>query len=100
MLDNLYANLLEDEDIREMFETNFPDLNYQDTLTITLAELYELATLKDLSPQELSIQGVKLFFANVLTDAEENDGATINDHIVTEEDEEESLEEEGDYGKA
>jgi hypothetical protein len=93
MLDNLQAKLLQDEDIREMFERNFPDLNYEDALTITLVELYEFALEKDLSPQELSIQGVKLFFANVLSDAEDDDGELIENHL-------DMIEEDDDYGKA
>jgi hypothetical protein len=99
-LDILRTKLLEDTDIREMYESNFSHISYEDIVTITIVELYEFAVEKDMTPQELSVQGVKLFFANVLQDAEDDDGATINDHIVTEEDEEESLEEEGDYGKA
>jgi hypothetical protein len=86
MLDNLYDSLLEDKDIREMFERNFPDLSYEDTLTITLAELYELAMLKSLSPQELSIQGVKLFFANVLTEAEEDNSDLVEELTTSKED--------------
>ena len=93
MLDNLQAKLLQDEDIREMFERNFPDLNYEDALTITLVELYEFALEKDLTPQELSIQGVKLFFANVLSDAEDDDGELIENHL-------DMIEEDDDYGKA
>jgi hypothetical protein len=92
-LDNLRTKLLEDEVIREMYESNFSHMSYEDAVTITIVELYEFAIEKDLTPQELSVQGVKLFFANVLSDAEDDDGATINDHIVTEEDDE-------DYGKA
>lgn len=93
MLDNLKTKLLQDEDIREMFETNFPDLNYEDALTITLVELYEFALEKDLTPQELSIQGVKLFFANVLSDAEDDDGELIEDHLNI-------VEEDDGYGEA
>lgn len=93
MLNNLEAKLLQDEDIREMFERNFPDLNYEDALTITLVELYEFALEKDLTPQELSIQGVKLFFANVLSDVEDDDGELIEDHLNM-------VEEDDGYGEA
>jgi hypothetical protein len=93
MLDDLESKLLQDEDIREMFERNFPDLNYEDALTITLVELYEFALEKDLTPQELSIQGVKLFFANVLADAEDDDGELIEDHL-------DMIKEDDGYGQA
>lgn len=91
-LDNLRTKLLEDEVIREMFEQNFPDLDYNDTVTITIVELYEFAVSQEMSPQDLSIQGIKLFFGNVLSQTEEDDGQTIEEHLGSEEDE--------GYGKA
>ena len=94
-LDNLRTKLLEDEDIRKMFETNFSHISYEDIITITIVELYEFAVEKDLTPQELSIQGLKLFFANVLEDVEDDDGEMIEQHLETE-----SEEEDDNYGEA
>lgn len=90
-LRSLKQRVLEDEDIKEMFERNFPELDFQEAVNGTINELLEYAIEKDYSVEDLSFKGVQLFFTNILDTTVEDDGEIVEEAL--DEDEEE-------YGKA
>lgn len=92
MLDTLKQKMLEDEDIKGVFTNYFPIEDYEVAVSYTIQELEEYALQKELTAEELSYQGAKLFFADVLEQIQDDD-----DEIAAALDEENKGEE---YGKA
>lgn len=89
-LRELRERVLEDEDIKGMFLKHFPDLDYEEVVNETIADLMEYALEKDYDVLNLSLKGAELFFSTML------------DNLEDDEDEEEEIQEEEDenYGKA
>jgi tRNA splicing endonuclease len=85
MLKELRQRVLDDEQIKDMFNDNFPQLSFEEEVDNTLADLEEYAIEKDFDILTLSLQGVKLFFSSVFD---------------KDEDENEEEKEVEDYGKA
>lgn len=89
-LRSLKQKVLEDEDIKEMFKRNFPELDFEQAVNGTINELLEYAVEKDYSVEELSFRGVQLFFSNLLEVAADEEQELVD----------ELFEEEEEYGKA
>lgn len=87
-LRELRDKIVKDEDIKSMFTKHYPDLDYEEAVDRTIADLMEYALEKDYDVLSLSLKGAELFFSTVLSNLEEED---------------EEYQEEGDeekYGKA
>jgi hypothetical protein len=93
MLKELRVRVIEDEDIKKMFLSNFPELDFEETVDRTLADLLEYAVEKDYDVLNLSLQGVKLFFSSVLSNLDESDESDEKDVYETKGDSD-------NYGKA
>ena len=89
-LKELRERVLEDEDIKAMFLKHFPELDYEEVVNETIADLMEYALEKDYDVLNLSLKGAELFFSTML------------DNLEDDEDELEEIQEEEDdnYGKA
>jgi hypothetical protein len=72
-LSKLKEKMLEDSAMREMFSTNFPDLDYEEHVENTIAQMYSYAVEKDYDIVELSLQGVRVFFESVFTNDDEDE---------------------------
>jgi tRNA splicing endonuclease len=73
MLKELRQRVLDDEQIKDMFNDNFPELSFEEEVDNTLADLEEYTIEKDFDILTLSLQGVKLFFSSVFDkDEDEN----------------------------
>ena len=81
-LNKLREKVLADNDIRSMFLKNYPQLDFEEAVDRTLADLMEYAVEKDYDVLVLSLQGAKLFFGSVLSDlAEAADDEEIEEKI-------------------
>lgn len=89
-LKELRNKVLLDEDIKNMFLKNFPELDFEETVDTTLADLMEYALEKDYDVLNLSLKGAELFFSSVLSNLEDD----------SEELEENPKGDEKNYGKA
>ena len=72
-LNKLKEKMLEDDNMKEMFSTHFPDLDYEVIVEKTIAQMYGYAVDKDYDILDLSFQGVRAFFESVFTSDEEDD---------------------------
>jgi hypothetical protein len=72
-LKELREMVLQDEDIKNIFSKNYPNLDFEEAVERTLADLYEYAIQKDYNVLELSLKGAELFFSNVLSNLDEDD---------------------------
>jgi len=91
-LSKLREKVLADNDIRSMFLKNYPQLDFEEAVDRTLADLMEYAVEKNYDVLSLSLQGAKLFFGSVLSDLVE---AAEDEEI-----EEETKGDDEGYGKA
>ena len=71
-LKELRDKVLLDEDIKNMFLKNFPELDFEETVDSTLVELMEYALEKDYDVLSLSLKGAELFFSSVLSNLEDD----------------------------
>ena len=60
-LKELRERVLEDEDIKAMFLKHFPELDYEEVVNETIADLMEYALEKDYDVLNLSLKGADLF---------------------------------------
>ena len=65
-LKELRKSVLEDEDIKTIFLSHYPELDFEENLDETLAQLEEYALDNDYDILQLSLEGIKLFFSSVL----------------------------------
>jgi predicted RNA-binding protein with PUA domain len=72
-LNKLKEKILEDDNMKEMFSTHFPELDYEVIVEKTIAQMYEYAVDKDYDILDLSLQGVRAFFESVFNSDEEDD---------------------------
>jgi hypothetical protein len=74
-LSKLKQKMLEDQDMKDMFSKHFPDLDYENVVEKTIAQMYDYAVDKDYDILDLSLDGVKAFFDSVfdIEDEEENE---------------------------
>lgn len=72
-LKELRDKVLADEDIKKMFLKNFPKLNFEEAVEITLTDLMEYALEKDYDVLSLSLKGADLFFSSVLSNLEDEE---------------------------
>jgi len=74
-LNKLKEKMLKDQDIKELFLTHFPKLDYENIVEKTIAQMYDYAVDKDYDVIDLSLDGVKAFFDSVfeVEDEEENE---------------------------
>lgn len=78
-LKELRNKVLIDEDIKNMFLKNFPELDFEETVDDTLADLMEYALEKDYDVLSLSLKGAELFFSSVLSNLED-DGQELEEN--------------------
>lgn len=78
-LKELRNKVLIDEDIKNMFLKNFPELDFEETVDDTLADLMEYALEKDYDVLSLSLKGAELFFSSVLSNLED-DGEELEEN--------------------
>ena len=71
-LKELRNKVLLDEDIKNMFLKNFPELDFEEAVDSTLVELMEYALEKDYDVLSLSLKGAELFFSSVLSNLEDD----------------------------
>lgn len=72
-LKELRDKVLIDEDIKQIFLKNFPELNFEEAIDETLADLMEYAIEKDYDVLSLSLKGADLFFSSVLSNIEDEE---------------------------
>jgi hypothetical protein len=81
-LKQLREKVLADDDVRNMFLKNYPDLDFEEAVDRTLLDLMEYAVEKDYDVLTLSLQGAKLFFGSVLSDlAEASNEEDIDEEV-------------------
>ncbi len=79
-LKELRDKVLLDEDIKTMFLKHFPNLDFEEVVNLTLAELMEYALEKDYDVLNLSLKGAELFFSSVLSNLED-DGEELEETL-------------------
>ena len=62
-LKELRKSVLEDKDIKKMFLSHYPELDFEENLDETLAQLEEFALDNDYDILQLSLEGIKLLVA-------------------------------------
>ena len=72
-LRELREKIIQDKEIRSMFLKHYPDLDYEEAVDRTIADLMQYALEKDYDVLSLSLKGAELFFATVLSNLEEDD---------------------------
>jgi len=77
-LKELREKVLNDEDIKGLFNKNHPTLDFEEHVDDTLAQLEEYAIEKDYNVLDLSMRGVVLFFSSILGRDEDEEDEEIH----------------------
>ena len=72
-LSKLKDKMLEDEDMKSMFSKHFPEVDYENAVDKTVAQMYDYAVSKDYDVLDLSLDGVRAFFESVFDTDEQED---------------------------
>jgi len=73
-LSKLKDKMLEDKDMKDMFSKHFPEVDYENAVDKTVAQMYDYAVSKNYDVLDLSLDGVRAFFESVFdTDKQEDE---------------------------